>query len=339
MKVLVTGGAGYLGSVLVPKLVARGHQVRVLDIGYFGLDHLRAISRAVEIIREDICARSARSRPSRPPSCSTAATASSTWPRSRTTLRPTCTRSSPRKSTARRHGALAEAARARRRALPVLVLLLGLRRGRRRDRRDRRRRTLTVYASSQGHGRAAARRLADARWRRRSCATARSSATRRGCASTWSSTSSACTACCTTRSRSSATADQWRPFLHVSDCARAFIHFAERRGRAQHPLQHREREPARRRPGRRVQAAEPAARGRATSDCPDDDRRNYRVVQPADARRPVRAAHRRRARRRGDVRRDRQRAIPDPESIFYRNAKWLKELTQIGSRAIASWSG
>ena len=23
--------------------------------------------------------------------------------------------------------------------------------------------------------------------------------------------------------------------------------------------------------------------------------------------------------------------IPDPESIFYRNAKWLKELTQIGS--------
>ena len=24
--------------------------------------------------------------------------------------------------------------------------------------------------------------------------------------------------------------------------------------------------------------------------------------------------------------------IPDPESIFYRNAKWLKELTQIGSK-------
>src|SRR5207245_2813299 len=26
------------------------------------------------------------------------------------------------------------------------------------------------------------------------------------------------------------------------------------------------------------------------------------------------------------------RAIPDPESLFYRNAKWLKELTQIGSK-------
>jgi hypothetical protein len=24
--------------------------------------------------------------------------------------------------------------------------------------------------------------------------------------------------------------------------------------------------------------------------------------------------------------------VPDPESIFYRNAKWLKELTQIGTR-------
>ncbi|HEX2781120.1 MAG TPA: SDR family oxidoreductase, partial [Gemmatimonadaceae bacterium] len=54
MNILVTGGAGYLGSVLVPKLLVRGHRVRVLDIGYFGVEHLRAMRPTVEIIRDDV---------------------------------------------------------------------------------------------------------------------------------------------------------------------------------------------------------------------------------------------------------------------------------------------
>jgi nucleoside-diphosphate-sugar epimerase len=50
MKILVAGGAGYIGSVLIPKLLDRGYQVAVVDLFWFG-NHL---PQEVEIVSKDI---------------------------------------------------------------------------------------------------------------------------------------------------------------------------------------------------------------------------------------------------------------------------------------------
>jgi nucleoside-diphosphate-sugar epimerase len=42
-RVMVTGGAGYVGSVLVPKLLAAGHEVVVLDLYLYGTAPLAAV--------------------------------------------------------------------------------------------------------------------------------------------------------------------------------------------------------------------------------------------------------------------------------------------------------
>lgn len=56
MRVLVTGGAGYLGSSLIPILLERGHSVRVFDRFCFGEDAVAGVRQhpACEIVRGDI---------------------------------------------------------------------------------------------------------------------------------------------------------------------------------------------------------------------------------------------------------------------------------------------
>ena len=54
MKVLVTGGAGYIGSVLSGMLIDKGFDVTVLDRFFFGDGALRDIKDRVKIVKDDI---------------------------------------------------------------------------------------------------------------------------------------------------------------------------------------------------------------------------------------------------------------------------------------------
>ena len=40
MKILITGGAGYVGSKLVPELIDLGYEITVLDLMIYGSDVL-----------------------------------------------------------------------------------------------------------------------------------------------------------------------------------------------------------------------------------------------------------------------------------------------------------
>ncbi len=50
MKILIAGGAGYIGSVLVPQLIERGYEVDVIDLLWFG-NHLPD---GVKVIQKEI---------------------------------------------------------------------------------------------------------------------------------------------------------------------------------------------------------------------------------------------------------------------------------------------
>src|SRR5688500_7977760 len=52
--ILVAGGAGYIGCVLVPRLVERGYKVRVLDRLYFGDEGLAEARDRIEMVVADV---------------------------------------------------------------------------------------------------------------------------------------------------------------------------------------------------------------------------------------------------------------------------------------------
>ncbi|MEM3448453.1 MAG: SDR family oxidoreductase [Nitrososphaerota archaeon] len=54
MKVLVTGGAGYIGSVLSRILLEKGYEVICLDRFFFGMEPIEELADKVRIIKDDI---------------------------------------------------------------------------------------------------------------------------------------------------------------------------------------------------------------------------------------------------------------------------------------------
>ncbi len=54
MNVLVTGGAGYIGSVLSRILLEKGYNLTILDRLFFGKDSIKEISDQITLIKDDI---------------------------------------------------------------------------------------------------------------------------------------------------------------------------------------------------------------------------------------------------------------------------------------------
>ncbi len=327
MNILVTGGAGYLGSVLLPKLLARGHRVRVVDLGYFGVSHLRSLRPGIELIREDIrlfCDdRSECERVLKDIGCVIHLAAISNDPSAE--LNPELTNQINFKATQ----ALADAAKEAniRFLFSSSCSVYGEAPGQVDETGPAK--PLTVYAKSKVDSEQLLTSMATPSWR--------PVILRNGTLFGYSPRMRfdlvvnifAFMGVLYNELRIFGDGQQWRPFLHISDCARAFIHFAES-GKTDHLMYNIANENL-----RVVDLIEifkrilPKAVPKFVSVA-DQDSRNYHVST-------------KRMREAGFVPKVTvdlgaeemvdaivTGLIDDPESIFYRNAKWMKELTQFG---------
>jgi nucleoside-diphosphate-sugar epimerase len=329
MKILVTGGAGYVGSVLVPKLLARGHQVRVLDIGYFGIGHLRLFRPTVELVRDDL-----RHVVSKPEllrellnGCDAVIHLAAISNDPSAELNPELTEEVNLTSTVR----LAEAAREKR--LRFLFSsscsVYGQAPGEVDE--DGSVDPLTVYAVSKVKAERRLAELADRNWKpltlRNGTLFGYSTRMRFDLVVNIFSLYSALN----NQIQVFGGGQHWRPFLHVGDCARAFVYFVERDepGDLCCNIAHQNL--------RVVDVAEimKEVNPRLSvvfTETPDQDRRDYRVstarMRAAGFETRVGVA----AGAAEMVEAIVSGVIQDPESVFYRNAKWLSELSHIGSK-------
>ncbi|HEY5885102.1 MAG TPA: SDR family oxidoreductase [Pyrinomonadaceae bacterium] len=329
MNILVTGGAGYLGSVLIPKLLARGHRVRVLDLGYFGLGHLRALKPSVEVIREDL--RAVVGSPSElrkllsDCDCVIHLAAVSNDPSAE--LNPELTDEVNFRATEK----LAEAAQ----QLGITFIfssscsVYGAADGEVDE--EGWVNPLTAYASSKINAEQSLSQMSNNGWSpiilRNGTLFGYSPRMRFDLVVNIFSLYS------TLHNEIKIFGDglHWRPFLHVRDCARAFVFFAEQ-PKPQHVCYNIAHENLRVVDiAERFQRINPSLQATHLTTA-DEDQRNYRVsiARMKDEGFVTRVGVEQGAEEMIEA--IINGLIPDPESVFYRNAKWLKELTQIGSR-------
>jgi|CXWL01.1.fsa_nt_gi nucleoside-diphosphate-sugar epimerase len=330
MNVLVTGGAGYLGSVLVPKLLARGHKVRVSDVGYFGVSHLRSYRSGVELIREDLTRilndKKFGAELVRDMDCIISLAAISNDPSAE--LYPELTTAVNVDATV----ALAQIARSKkvRFIFSSSCSVYGEVDGAVDEESPLD--PLSLYAVSKLKCEEVLRQMAEREWSpiilRNGTLFGYSARMRFDLVVNIFSLYSTLHNAVKVFGRG----DEWRPFLHVSDCARAMVFVAEKT-RCRHMCYNVAHENLRVIDVARIFAALNPRLKISHIELPNQDARDYRV----SAKRLEREGFRTRvgvasgAEEMNDA--IVSGVIEDPESIFYRNVKWLKELTEVGSKS------